>query len=136
MSVRQVLEAAARAGISVTIDGPDLVVEATGDIPEPLIVELRRQKPEILAALKASKKSSARVSDLWETETDYARALIRYARQDDLGLTIKNGRLVISIGSKSDADLLGELRKHEAAVIACLREGARKDKIPDFSQST
>ena len=33
MSVRQVLEAAARAGISVTIDGPDLVVEATGDIP-------------------------------------------------------------------------------------------------------
>jgi hypothetical protein len=27
MSVRQVLEAAARAGISVTIDGPDLVVE-------------------------------------------------------------------------------------------------------------
>jgi hypothetical protein len=120
MSGRKLIKAAFDAGLSLTVDGPDLVVEAIGDIPEPLIDELRRHKPEILAVLKAGKKSSARFSDLWETETDYARALIRYARQDSPGLTIKDGRLVIAIGSKSDADLLGELRAHESLVIEAL----------------
>lgn len=120
MSVRHLLKAASDAGITLGVDGPDLMVEASDTIPEPLIVELRRHKPEILAVLKAGKISSTHFSDLWETEADYARALIRYAEQDGLGLTVKDGRLVISIGSKSDPDLLGELRNNRAAVIAQL----------------
>ena len=74
-------------------------------------------------------KPSARFSALYETVADYARALIRYAWKDGLGLTIKDGRLVISIGSKSDGDLLGELRAHETAVMDILREGRAKGAI-------
>jgi hypothetical protein len=50
--------------------------------------------------------------DLYETEADYAQRLIVYAKQDGLSLTVKAGQLVIAIGTKSDADLLGELRAH------------------------
>jgi hypothetical protein len=40
-------------------------------------------------------------------------------------LTVKDDRLIIAVGSKSDANLLGELRAHEAAVVACSREGTK-----------
>jgi hypothetical protein len=72
---------------------------------------------------------ATRFSDLYATEADYARALIRYARQDGLTLEIRDHRLVISIGSKSDGDLLGELRAHETAVMDVLREGRAKGAI-------
>jgi hypothetical protein len=61
-----------------------------------------------------------RFSDLYDTEQDYARALIRYAGQDGLSLTVKDERLIIAISSKSDPDLLGELRTYEHAVIEAL----------------
>jgi hypothetical protein len=76
-----------------------------------------------MSAALAAGPLPARFSDLYETEADYARALVRYACQDGLGLSVQAGRLIISIGSKSDADLLGELRARESAVIACLRKG-------------
>jgi hypothetical protein len=72
-------------------------------------------------------KPPARFSCLYESELDYAKVLVRYAQQDGLELTVRNGRLMIGVGSKSGANLLGELRLHESIVIACLREGARND---------
>ena len=51
MSVHQVLRAASDAGISLRVDGPDLVVEADNDIPEALLDELRRCKPQLITAL-------------------------------------------------------------------------------------
>jgi hypothetical protein len=65
---------------------------------------------------------SACFSDLYATEADYAETLIRYAKQDRLGLTLRNGWLVIGVGSKSDTDLLAELRVHEGAVIKSLAQ--------------
>jgi hypothetical protein len=59
-------------------------------------------------------------SDLWETEGDYARALIRYAGQGGLSLIVHDGRLIIAVDRKSDPDLLGELRAYEHAVMAVL----------------
>ena len=72
-------------------------------------------------------KLPARFSCLYESELDYAEALVRYGGQDGLELTVRNGRLMIGVGSKSGADLLGELRAHEAAVIACLLECSEKN---------
>jgi hypothetical protein len=98
-----------------------LALEAAGEIPRNIIDEFRRSKAEILNLLRpVPHLEAARFSDLYENEADYARALIRYARHDGLGLTIKDARLVISIGSKSDTDLLGKLRAHEYAVIEAL----------------
>jgi hypothetical protein len=57
---------------------------------------------------------------LHRTEADCAQALIRYARQDGLALSMKSGRLIIGDGDKRDEDLIGELIRHEAAVLACL----------------
>jgi hypothetical protein len=73
-------------------------------------------------------------SDLYETEADYAKALIRYARQDGLSLTIKDERLIIGIGAKSDAGLLGELRKHERTVIEALTAEPALDFRPPLKR--
>lgn len=54
---------------------------------------------------------------------DYALAPIRYTGQDSL--SCNNGRPVIGFGRKSDAVLLAELRIHEGAVIASLRESLK-----------
>jgi hypothetical protein len=107
MSARQLIDTAAKAGLSVMVDGPDLVVEADGQIPEALLADLRSHKPELIAELARTgappaNEAPARFSDLYETEADYARALLRYARQDGLSLTVEDGQLVISIGLKSD----------------------------------
>jgi hypothetical protein len=145
MTAAQLIEAAKCAGLRLSIEGPKLVVESDGPLPETLLFQLKCHKPEVMAALTQVRTSPAaealppdtvasvasvvrdvpptneaapcRFSDLWDTEADHARALIRYARQDGLGLTVKDGRLVISIGGKSDSDLLAELRAHEAVVI-------------------
>jgi|SRR5579883_1491956 hypothetical protein len=69
----------------------------------------------------AQSPAAARFSDLYATEQDYARALIRYSRQDGLGLHISTGHLVIAVPGRNDPDLLGELRKHENAVMEVLR---------------
>jgi hypothetical protein len=118
MSVHQVLKAASNAGITLRVDGPDLVVESDNDVPEALLDELRRCKPQLIATLTDA--LPPRFSDLYETEQDYARALLRYAEQDRLSLTTKDGRLVIAVSSKSDADLLSEIRAHDGAVIEAL----------------
>jgi hypothetical protein len=132
MSVHQVLQAASDAGITLRIDGPDLVVGADNHIPEALLAELREHKPEVIAAF------TTRFSDLYETEQDYARALLRYAEQDGLSLTAKDGRLVIAVSSKSDADLLSEIRAYESAVIEAIAAGPSQGfcptimKVPPF----
>jgi hypothetical protein len=124
MSARHLIKAAGRAGLLLIVEGQNLVVEVDGNPPEALMAELRRHKPEILRLLRDPPPEQAPAfSDLYETQADYARRLIIYAKQDGLSLTVNAGRLVIAIGTKNDADLLGELRAHETAVIACLREG-------------
>jgi hypothetical protein len=74
VSARQLIEAATKAGLSLAVDGPDLVVEAEGHIQESLLAELRRHKPEILAALKpkneAQPDAQAPFSELYATEAD------------------------------------------------------------------
>jgi hypothetical protein len=89
------------------------VTDAVTGLPAPGAVEL-----DEVNGMGA--KPPARFSALYETVADYARRLIHYARQDGLALEIKGRRLVIIIGSKSNTDLLGELWKHEAAIIAAL----------------
>jgi hypothetical protein len=136
MSARQLIDVARKAGLSLIIDGRDLVVEADGSLPEPLIAELRRHKPDVIAALTESVAASAPFSGLYATEADYARRLLAYARQDGLSLTVKDGRLIIAIGSKSDVNLVGDLRAHESAVIEALvtEPGFRPPivKVPPF----
>ena len=64
--------------------------------------------------------------------------MLRYAEQDGLSLTAKDGRLVIAVSSKSDADLLSEIRAYESAVIKALAaeppQGFRPGivKVPPF----
>jgi hypothetical protein len=96
------------------------VVESDNDVPEALLDELRRRKAQLITALTEGDAAPARFSDLYETEQDYARTLLRYAQQDRLSLTTKDGRLVIAVSSKSDADLLSEIRAHDGAVIEAL----------------
>jgi len=94
----------------------------TRDVAEHVAVQVEPDPIELDGGKgNVGDKPLTHFSDLYETEADYARALIRYARQDGLGLTVKDGRLVIAIGSESEADLLGELRAHEGAVTACLK---------------
>ncbi|HXW71997.1 MAG TPA: hypothetical protein VEK34_11230 [Methylocella sp.] len=52
MSARQLIERSSKAGLSITVDGPDLVVEADSHIPDDLLTELRDHKPEIIALLQ------------------------------------------------------------------------------------
>jgi hypothetical protein len=129
MNARHLIEAAAKAGLSLTVEGPDLVVEADSPIPVSLLAELRRQKPKLIAALTETETAPLRFSELYATEADYARALIRYAQQDGLSLTVKDGGLVIAVTSKNDADLLSELRAHEGAIIQAIWAGAGADAI-------
>ncbi|GEM_PF-3121699 len=79
--------------------------------------EKASEQPKVAAQSPAA----TRFSDLYETDADYARALIRYAKQDGLGLHISSGRLIITAGQRNDTDLLGELRAHESAVLECLQ---------------
>jgi hypothetical protein len=73
----------------------------------------------------------ARFSDLWETEGNCARALIRYSGQDGVSLIVQGGRLLIAVDRKSDPDLLGRLRAHEPAIIEALSaEPARAFRPP------
>jgi hypothetical protein len=52
MTAQQAIHTAARAGVSIAVDGTDLVLEAATDIPGDIIRELKRHKAEIVALLR------------------------------------------------------------------------------------
>lgn len=64
-------------------------------------------------------------SSLYESEEAYARALIRYAREEGITLSVRVHGLAIVVRGKADAALLVELRSHDLAVIAELAKGGR-----------
>src|SRR5262245_5196670 len=72
MSGRQLIEVATRAGLALTVNGPDLLVEADSDIPEALLAELRSHKPEVIAALAQAAASTP--SSHWASPLSSARA--------------------------------------------------------------
>ena len=51
MIARRLIEDARAAGLSIEVDGNDLIVEADGDLPPELIAELRQHKAEVVALL-------------------------------------------------------------------------------------
>jgi hypothetical protein len=51
MNAVRLLEIAWAAGLSLEVEGNNLVVEADGDLPTELIAELRQHKAELIAAL-------------------------------------------------------------------------------------
>jgi hypothetical protein len=131
VSARRSIAAAQNAGLTLFAEGPKLIIESAVPLPEPLLAELRSHKPEVIAEL-ARGEPPAPFCDLHATEADYAQRLIHYARQDGLGLRVSGGRLILAAGRWDDPDLLYELRAHEAAIIACLREGLESE--PDSIQ--
>jgi hypothetical protein len=51
MIARRLIEDARAAGLSIEVDGNDLIVEGDGNLPPELIAELRRHKAEVVALL-------------------------------------------------------------------------------------
>jgi hypothetical protein len=51
MSARSLLDNCRVAGLSIEVDGGDLIVEADGDPPPSLLAELRQHKAEVIAFL-------------------------------------------------------------------------------------
>ena len=59
MSTRQVLERVHAAGITVAVEGAKLVVEGD-ELPDDILADLRRHKPELLALLSADQDQAIR----------------------------------------------------------------------------
>jgi hypothetical protein len=51
MIAQRLIETARAAGVSIEVDGPDLIVEADRNLPDELIAELRAHKAEVIAFL-------------------------------------------------------------------------------------
>lgn len=51
MIARRLIEDARAAGLSIEVDGADLIVEADGDPPADLLAQLREHKAELIAVL-------------------------------------------------------------------------------------
>ena len=52
MIAQRLIEDARAAGLSIEVDGGDLIVEADGDPPPSLLAELRQHKAEVIALLR------------------------------------------------------------------------------------
>jgi hypothetical protein len=75
MSAAQVLAAAHAAGLRVSVNGGDLELEAVTPPPEPLLLELKRSKVELLQLLSsqaADRKGKRQIVDWLDAHPEQA----------------------------------------------------------------
>jgi hypothetical protein len=78
MIAQRLIEDARAAGLSIEVEGADLIIEADYEMPPDLLASLRQHKAELIAVLVPPSSSAAPTAEWWRDEFEERAAIREY----------------------------------------------------------